>query len=137
MGIPRNRPLTIAIQQACIQERFPQFKYSRSQSSWTGKLRPTAQSPEYLIKISYFLYDIPRVTVLSPKLHSNAPHVYRESGTLCLYYPQDNSWSGQKLLGNTVFLWAAEWLYFYELWLATGQWFGLEAPHTDDKSEDF
>lgn len=129
MRPPKNKPLPIGVQQACIQERFPQFKYSRVKNTWTGKLRPTTKSPEYLVKIVYSLYTIPQVFVLKPKLHSNAPHTYKENGSLCLYYPPDGSWNNRKLLGNTIILWSAEWLYYYELWLATGQWFGPEAPH--------
>ena len=134
MSIPRSKPLSIAIQRACIQERFPQFKFSRVQSAWTGKLKPTTRSPEYLLKITYSIYNIPRVFVLEPKLHPDAPHVYKESGALCLYYPPDDSWNSQKLLGDTIFIWTAEWLYYYELWLATGQWFGSEVPHTGNKN---
>ena len=135
MSLPVNRPLSLAIQQACIRERFPQFHYSRAQSTWTGKLRPTAKSREYLVEITYTLYSIPQVFILRPKLHPNAPHIYKKSGALCLYYPEDGSWNNRKLLGNTIFLWTAEWLYYYELWLATGEWFGPEVPHTGKNSE--
>lgn len=124
------------IQRACVQERFPQFRYSRAQSAWIGKLKPTPKSPDDLIKITYELYSIPRVFVLKPKLHPDAPHIYKESGALCLYFPEDNSWNSKKLLGETIFLWAAEWLYYYELWLATGQWFAAEAPHLNNKNEN-
>jgi hypothetical protein len=136
MSIPINKPLALALQQVCIRERFPQFSYSHSKGLWMGKLQPTAKSPKYLVKITYALYSIPRVFILTPKLHPDAPHIYRESGALCIYYPEDGSWNSRKLLGNTVFPWTAEWLYFYELWLATGQWFGPEAPHTASKSEN-
>jgi hypothetical protein len=137
MSPPKSKPLSLAIQQACIQERFPQFKYSRQKNAWIGRFRPTIKSPEYLVVITYKLYTIPKAFVISPTLHPDAPHVYKESGALCLYYPKDNSWNNRKLLGNTIFLWTAEWLYFYELWLATGQWLGTEAPHTNSKIENF
>jgi hypothetical protein len=129
MSLPINKPLSIAIQQACIRERFPQFHYSRSRSIWTGKLRPTITSPYYLVEISYKISKIPHVLVLNPMLHPSAPHIYKKSSELCLYYPEDGSWNSRKLLGETIFPWTAEWLYYYELWLATGQWFGPEAPH--------
>ena len=29
-----------------------------------------------------------------------------------------------KLISNTIIPWTIEWLYFYELWLATGEWLG-------------
>jgi hypothetical protein len=136
MSLPKSKPLPIAIQQACIQERFPQFKYSRQKNAWIGGFKPTTKSPEYLVMITYDLYRIPRAFVIKPTLHPDTPHIYKESGALCLYYPEDDSWNNRKLLGNTIFLWTAERLYFYELWLATGQWFGPEAPHTNSKVEN-
>jgi hypothetical protein len=135
MSIPRDRPLPMAVQKMCIRERFPQFKHSNMQGAWIGTLKPSENSPEYLVKVAYVLHNIPQVFVLKPKLHPDSPHIYKDSGALCLYYPEDRSWNSQKLLGNTILLWTAEWLYYYELWLATGQWFGPEAPHTDNKVE--
>lgn len=131
MSLPVGRPLSMAIQQACIRERFPQFSYSHTKNAWTGTMRPTSQSAKYLVEISYRPYSVPNVFVLKPRLHPDAPHVYKANGSLCLYYPEDKSWSSRKLLGNTIFLWTAEWLYYYELWLATGRWFGPEAPHNN------
>jgi hypothetical protein len=136
MGIPIIKPLPMVIQKLCIQERFPQFQYSSPQSAWIGKLKPSERSIEYSIKVSYRPHGIPQVFVLAPRLHPDAPHIYKDTGALCLYYPEDNSWNSQKLLGNTIFLWTAEWLYYYELWLASGQWFGPEAPHRNNKVEN-
>jgi hypothetical protein len=136
MKLPRsNPPFSIAIQNALIQEKFPQFKYSRESSTWIGELRPSLSSPAYLVQIKYKLYALPKVRVLRPKLHPDAPHIYHDDNTLCLYYPPDDSWNHRKYLGNTILLWTAEWLYYYELWLATGQWFGPEAPHGNTKSQ--
>ena len=87
--------------------------------------------------MSYRLYSIPQVFVLAPKLHTDAPYIYRDSGALCLYYPEDGSWNNRKLLGDTIFLWTAEWLYYYELWLVTGQWFGPEVSHPIEISESY
>jgi len=134
MSLPKSKPLPMGVQQACIQERFPQFNYSRINNSWTGKLKPTATSPEYLVKIVYKPCNIPQVYVLKPKIHPDAPHIYKENDSLCLYYPPDDSWNGQKLIGNTIIPWAAEWLYFYEIWLIAGQWYGPEAPHSISKN---
>lgn len=44
-----------------------------------------------------------------------------------------------KLLADTIIPWTVEWLYFYELWLATGEWLGggehpdFGKEKTDDK----
>ena len=134
MSPPKFKPLPIGVQQACIQERFPQFNYSRVNNSWTGKLKPTTSSPEYLVKVVYKPDNIPKVFVLKPKIHPDAPHIYKENGSLCLYYPPDGSWNGQKLIGNTIIPWTAEWLYYYEIWLVTRQWYGHEAPHGISKN---
>ena len=29
-----------------------------------------------------------------------------------------------KLIANTIIPWTVEWLYYYELWQATGEWLG-------------
>jgi hypothetical protein len=48
------------------------------------------------------------------------PHVY-PLNTLCLYLGEEWSWAHwlTDLVG-----WASEWLFFYEVWLATGTWLG-------------
>jgi hypothetical protein len=60
------------------------------------------------------------------------PHVYRE-GTLCLY--RKGEWSSAMLIANSIVPWASEWLLFYEIWLATGEWHGggdWPPPRTSD-----
>jgi hypothetical protein len=121
-----------ALQQRFSQERFPQFKYSREKTTWTGELKPRQNSPTYIVSIKYRCLERPKVYVLHPTLHSNAPHTYAD-GSLCLYFPDDKSWDDQKFLANTILPWAAEWLYFYELWLATGQWYRPEVLHNGTK----
>jgi hypothetical protein len=127
----KNYP-SAALQQRCTLERFPQFKYSREKATWTGILKPKKNSPTYLVSITYQRYERPKVYVLHPILQTNAPHTYAD-GSLCLYYPDDNSWDDQKFVAQTILPWAAEWLYFYELWLATGKWFGSEVVHNGAK----
>lgn len=38
-------------------------------------------------------------------------------------------------LAQTIVPWAAEWLFYYEVWLEDPEdrWFGPEAPHSDKK----
>ena len=77
----------------------------------------------------------PRVWVLSPPPRPDARHRYAD-GSLCLYYPRDESWTPRLLLALTIVPWTAYWLACYELWLRTGQWYGPEAPHGRDKQHD-
>jgi len=80
------------------------------------------------VKIEYRIGKHPRVWVTAPPVVENAPHLYKD-GTLCLYYPKDRSWNKQSWIARTIMPWTAEWLLLYELWLETGKWWGLEAPH--------
>ena len=79
----------------------------------------------------YQLGKIPSVWVAGDELEKlddpDFPHKYvvdaeKKKVWICLYrYSEFNS---SKLLSNTIIPWTIEWLYFYELWLATGEWLG-------------
>ena len=43
---------------------------------------------------------------------------------LCLYLPGSGEWSSELPLGRTFLPWISLWLYFYEVWHATGEWLG-------------
>ena len=134
MSIPRNtHHVSLVVQKQLIQVSFPHFQFFKKGNYWLGKLKPTTQSPEYLIKVSYQEYTAPKVEVILPKLHPNTKHIYPD-GSLCLYHPQDHPWRGVNILASTLVVWTAEWLYCYEVWRATGEWIGEEAPHSVDKS---
>ena len=49
------------------------------------------------------------------------PHVYSD-GTLCLH--ENGDWSARMLIADSTVPWAAEWLAYYEIWKATGDWHG-------------
>jgi hypothetical protein len=126
----RTPNIKIANQITVMKRYFPQFAYYRSKNipTWKGILQPTDASPPYLIRVSYREPKPPRVSVLAPKLHDQAPHRYLD-GTLCLYYPRDRSWTPRMFIAETIIPWTALWLRFYELWLQTNTWYRPEAPH--------
>lgn len=126
----RWKPKPIGLQVGIMSQLFPQFKYHRSSNSWIGNLKPSLESPEYKIRISFRIGYHPQVFVISPQISPSAPHVYRSNGSLCLYYPDDGSWSSEYFIAKTIVPWTAEWLRYYEIWQVTGRWFGPEAPHT-------
>ena len=75
----------------------------------------------------------PEMFVVSPNLHALAgsnpiPHVYRNDGTgvllLCLWWPKRREWVPQLKLTETFIPWTAEWLWYFEDWLLTGEWAG-------------
>jgi hypothetical protein len=117
---------------------------------WRLSLCPIAQ--RYLVGILLVLptrldrADLwPRATlrVLDPELCTRAdapdkpvPHLYRNSDgrdSLCLYDPgvesAQSEWQTWMPLATTIVPWTAEWLGYYEFWLATGRWHGPEVMH--------
>lgn len=133
MKPPQNRThVSLEIQKRCLQESFI-FKFNTEQKAWFGVLQPTSRSPQYLVKVSYQPYSAPKVEVIRPALRLNPKHTYSD-GSLCLYWPAGETWRGQNILAKTILIWTAEWLYCYEVWLASGEWVGKEAPHSDNKS---
>jgi uncharacterized protein len=57
------------------------------------------------------------------------PHVYRlghkpEFPALCLFDPKQDEWSPDEFIADKIIPWAIKWLFYYEVWLATGEWQG-------------
>jgi hypothetical protein len=94
---------------------------------WKGRAQPTPASENYEISIAYTLGHYPRTTVLSPSLQKRdaqpIPHMYRQE-SLCLFNPNKEEWNPHLRLSDTILPLACLWLYFYESWLATGEWNG-------------
>lgn len=74
----------------------------------------------------------PDMFILSPDLRiiagtNQIPHTYRHMGTgikLCLWWPKRHEWCPQLKLTQTYIPWTAEWLWYFEDWLVTGEWAG-------------
>ncbi len=130
----RERPLA---QIASVRAAFPGLNYRVTRQGgveWNGRLRPTDDSPWYVIRILHALDRAPRVWVLSPPLTPNPPHVYAsDSNRLCLYWPEEWCWTPKHSLATTIIPWAALWLYFYEVWQVTGEWLGPSSHHQGEK----
>lgn len=129
--------LSIPEQNGAMLYHFPHFVQGREHGipMWRGTLQPSDAPPLYTVKILYNNPRPPRVWVVEPPLHDNAPHRY-EDGSLCLYKPLEWSWSADIYIAKTVVPWTAIWLSFYELWLEHGVWYGPEAPHNGSKLRD-
>ncbi len=136
----RSNVLSIGQQIMHMRRHYPAFSYRlethqrKREPTWRGSLQPTEVSPAYQVQIQYAYPRQPRVWVLSPVLRSNAPHRYGD-GSLCLYYPDDGSWTPARPIAQTFVPWTALWLAFYEIWLRTGTWYGSEAPHAQVKGK--
>src|SRR5262249_37434392 len=141
--IPRSRStaLTLALQAAHLGQVWPQFKCSirNARLRCRGPVRPCALSQEYLIRIEYRLGSAPKVWVDSPALQPRSPdekipHVYSLDGDRpCLYYPKSDEWRPDKWLALTIMPWTLLWLFYYEIWLATGTWMGGGVNHVGAK----
>ena len=99
--------------------------------SWFGKVRPTPLSREYNVLLTYRDSKVPKVWVVSEELQklgdADFPHKYEvdlenNMVQICLYHYRE--FTKDKFLANTIIPWTVEWLYFYEIWLATGTWCG-------------
>lgn len=104
--------------------RSPPAKITANSLRWTTRLAPTGASRTYPVCITYFVGHYPKVRVLSrlaTRDDDGPPHVFGD-GSLCLHVTDD--WNSTMLIADTTVPWAAEWLFFYELWLPTGEWYG-------------
>lgn len=123
----RNRSLSMAQQAFGLRSVFPDasptLKHGRL--SWTGGLQPCDLSRSYTVQIIYTRGLYPAVRVVAPMLKATEngflPHTY-DNGTLCLH--DAGQWNATMLIVDTIVPWTAEWLLHYEIWLATGEWFG-------------
>lgn len=124
-----RRPPELAWQALAIRERFGgTARLRRGHLTWLGQLTPTPNSPTYDVRVLYCAGRHPQVFVQEPSLVPNKngwlPHMYSDTGSLCLYDPESDEWSPRDWLVETVIPWTAEWLLFYELWRFTDVWHG-------------
>ena len=98
-----------------------------------GNVQPTALSENYTIRIEYGLkHDRPTIEVVSPnlKIHPNwkeLPHIF-PGDKLCLYHKEFDPHI--HYIADTNIVWVTWWLYFYEIWLVTGEWKGGGIEHS-------
>lgn len=126
----RFRPYTLARQAARLRSVQPDstFKFpGGSYLVWHGRVQPHPLSDTYKISIRYRLRNRPKVFVLSPKLKTRnsepIPHTFPDN-TLCLFRFKYREWASRMWIAETILPWTSLWLYYYEIWLATGDWLG-------------
>lgn len=95
-----------------------------------GFCQPSEYSIRYEYRVNYTPGWAPKVYVISPQIkYSTEIHMYSD-GRLCLYYPDDYSWTSSSHLFETIIPWTHEWFLFYELYTLTGDW---KHPFVDHK----
>jgi hypothetical protein len=134
-----KRAISLAAQVGHLQKMFPSSRINikRSQLTWVATLQPSPLSNTYKVRLQYKLDERPDVEVLDPELEERdgcrPPHLYPKK-RLCLYLPRMSEWNSDMLLADTIVPWISEWLFNYEIWLATGEWCGGgEHPDIDEK----
>ena len=122
------------IQRLAMRSKFPGFHCHKKGGCliFTGMLRPAKANSSYKIQAEYTPSQLPKVFVLSPEIHPRAPHLWDDK-SLCLFNPSTFHWHTHYLIAKFIIPWTAFWLYFYEGWLETGNWYGPEFPHDDRK----
>lgn len=129
----KSKKHSLAQQKVALCKLFPQSTCIISKGKLVCKsiVRPTHLSREYNVEIRYSISNGPEVYVFGDELQKlddkDFPHNYgvdieRKRVKLCLYRFQE--FSSDKLLSDTIIPWTIEWLYYYEIWLATGEWQG-------------
>jgi len=99
--------------------------------TWKGSICPTALSRTYQVTVTYKIGFRPQVIVTADYLpgldRPDFPHKFtidqeNNSVKICLHLRHE--FDSTELISDCIIPWAAEWLYFYEIWLATGEWCG-------------
>ena len=121
------------MQLSAIRRAFPNAKVLSK--SWNNfevavNLQPSPFSEVYTIKIVYKNNLLVKIYVIDKVLQiasnrSKLPHVYNsKEQQLCLYSPSKKDWKSTHYIVDTIIPWASEWLFYYELWLPYGEWYG-------------
>lgn len=114
-----------------IERRYSEASYSLDKGKIIVdiQLKPSKGSLKYSVrliaKIGSTNVDVfvMRPNIRELKKSFPIPHLY-PNGSLCLYYPDYNEWNPNDFWADTLIPWTCLWLYYFELWLATGKWLG-------------
>jgi len=126
----RQRRFTLDEQAYRMSVAWPGLRVTRKQRQseivWVGEIQPTPLSENYTVSIRLCQRWCPEVRVLHPRLKvregaPTLPHLNTD-GSLCLHV--EGEWHSGLFVAETTVPWASAWLYFYEVWSATGWWLG-------------
>lgn len=125
----------------------PDFSYKINRGVLNGRAHivPSAGCERYNFELTYRVGDFPKITIIDPALRrrpegEKVPHTYGDDEP-CLFRPGID-WQGGNIIAFTVIPWLAAWLFYYEMWHATGKWFGggehpvIEAANDADPHEE-
>lgn len=129
---PKEKPVSLVQQIIAVKKQYKNVvatKYNKNEIIIKLKIKPTDESENYLVSVSYKLKSAPKVLLLEPeikKYNGKTPHhIYGfENGKpiLCLYYPKISEWNKHMYIADTIIPWISTWLFAYEYWQITGCW---------------
>ncbi len=145
---PSKKKITLAEQMLALRQSYPGaecFIVGHKKLVWKGALRPSALSNTYPVVLECSIGYKPKVFVSGDGIKKidepGFPHIFhrdREKNKieLCLCYGDD--FTSDMLIAETYIPWAIEWLYYYEIWLVTGEWCGggIHPISPKDKSKN-
>ena len=131
----RIKTLGVRDQAAWVRCSFPTFQCTIDGGFLVcrGTLQPDPVNRVYAVEIHYRAGQWPKAFVPGNQLEplvpeGKIPHTYGPTEP-CLFYPSRSSWRSDMKLAHTVIPWLALWLAFYEMWRATGEWYGGGITH--------
>ena len=129
-----SRKISLASQAIYLRNEYPESRWLLhcGELIWWGDIRPTPLSRIYKIRIEcHGLQRRPRVILYGDHIEGidrrDFPHHFeidreKPEVVLCLHMPYEFDY--RCWIADTIIPWTQEWLYFYEIWLATGEWCG-------------
>lgn len=129
----RRRQYRLIDQKIALMKSYPgtTCRILRGALTWEGMVRPTALSRAYQLTVTYKVGYRPQVSVSGDGLpgleRPDFPHKFaidRKNNTVKICLHLRHEFSESMLISDCIIPWAVEWLYFYEIWLATGEWCG-------------
>jgi hypothetical protein len=135
----RQRPLTPAQQAYFLNLTFPKFRIiaARHELRCVGTLQPSPTSDRYTVEVEYKVPTRPCVRIVQPQLRlasgrTKLPHVFK-GNDLCLHLTGE--WRPDLKISEYIIPWVSFWLFFYEVWLVTGEWLGGGHEPTTGRNE--
>jgi hypothetical protein len=127
----RKARTPLAVRSFGLKRAFPlsEYRLKNDKLFWKGTLQPTALSTPFEVVITCKQYASPEIWVYVGEVQDieSIPHKYETDKTnnrvricLCLPSEYETEWG----FLTAIIPWTIEWLYFYEIWLATGEWRG-------------
>lgn len=124
------RDIPIHVQRAAFKAKMPdcQLHLNKSYLKAMGKLQPTPRSIWYSYEIRYWFKEKIKIFIREPEIKvmhngKKAEHLYSD-GSLCLFFPKAREFNSKRLIVEYIIPWISLWLFFYEIWLVTGDWKG-------------